>query len=396
MSPAQAGRSIRVLHVITNLEQGGAQEALLRLIQGLDPARFPAAVLSLGAPGSVAPRIRAAGSTVEELDLSRVLPSPFGLARLVRKVRAFRPDIVQGWMYHANLLGGLAARITPGTVSLWNLRQSDPAFSGSGRSTRAVARLGARLSHTLPRTVVCCAESVRRAHVAMGYASERMCVIENGVDTDTYRPDPAAAATVRDELGIGPEVPLVGMIGRFTPQKDHAGFLEMARRVRREYASTRFVLAGTDVLPSNPVLANGIARAGLQDAVTLLGRREDVPALLAALDVAVLSSTTEGFPNTVVEAMACGVPCAVTDVGDARRIVGDTSPVVPASDPDALGRAVSGLLREPPQRRRRRGELARSRVVAMFSLRTFLSAYEQLYRDTVSERAHPTEQEPPP
>ncbi len=237
----------------------------------------------------------------------------------------------------------------------------------------------ARISHALPDRIVCCSEASRQVHLALGYDDSRMLVVDNGVDVSLFQPDPIARAQVRDELGIAPDTILIGLIARFHPQKDHRTFTRAAADLSARRKDIRFLLSGENVVPQNAELAGWIEEAGIGDRVHLLGLRTDPARVTAALDVATSSSAFgEGFSNAVIEAMACGVPCVVTDVGDSARIVGDTGIVVRPSDPDALAGAWSDLL-ETEEKGKMLGRAARARVLERFDIAQMIAGYRALY-----------------
>jgi glycosyltransferase involved in cell wall biosynthesis len=208
-----------------------------------------------------------------------------------------------------------------------------------------------------------------------------MVVLPNGFDLDAFQPDPAARGSVRQELGISEETPLIGLVARFHPQKDHHNFMQAAAQLHARLPNVHFLLCGAGVTPENPALAQWVEEAGLRANVHLLGVRQDVPRLSAALDIATSSSSGEGFPNVVGEAMACGVPCVVTDVGDAALIVGETGRVVPPHDAQALADAWHDLLNAGEDYRYELGMAARRRVQECFSMTTISRRYEQLYEE---------------
>jgi glycosyltransferase involved in cell wall biosynthesis len=210
-----------------------------------------------------------------------------------------------------------------------------------------------------------------------------MVVIPNGFDLSELRPDPAARQDVRRELEVGERAPLVGMAARFHPQKDHASFLEAAKILHGRLPDVRFLLCGDGVTCENRALSDRVRQAGLADHAHLLGVRGDVPRLLAALDVAVLSSVGEAFPLVLGEAMACGVPCVATDVGDAARIIGETGEVVPPRDPAALAAALERVLNLEPERRRELGMAARQRIEENYSIERIAKRYEDLYSEAL-------------
>jgi glycosyltransferase involved in cell wall biosynthesis len=217
-------------------------------------------------------------------------------------------------------------------------------------------------------------------HTSLGYHPRRWVHIPNGVDLDRYQPDPDARRAVRAELGLPDDAILIGMNARYDPMKNHSGFIQAAGQLVRSGLDVHFLLAGEDVDPGNSVLAKLIGRENLSGRVHLLGRCEDIPRLDAALDVlAMTSSFGEGFPNAVAEAMACGIPCAVTDVGDAAFLVGNTGMVVPRDNHGEMATAWGRLIKVGELERQRLGVAARRRVLENFSLSKAVASYEELY-----------------
>lgn len=369
---------LRVCHLISSLDVGGAEVSLLRLLSRMNGRRFENRVVSLIPAGSVGERIRDLGVTVDSLEMRRGRPSAGVLLRLVRMLRHERPDVLQTWLYHADLLGLLAASLAARPPVVWNIRSWKRTSSRHRRLSRLVIRMCARLS-AWPRAVVVNSEAGRSFHAAIGYHPRQWVVIPNGVDVEEFRPDPASRAGVRRELGLPSDALLVTMVARFHPVKDHRTFLQAAGILSRENAEARFLLAGEEITEGNEVLARLVQQEGLAGRVQLLGRRDDVPRLWAASDFAVLSSVSEGFPNVVAEAMACAVPCVVTDVGDARRIVGETGLVVPPGSPEALAAAMREMSARGATRLRELGGLARERISREYGLSRMVGAYEELY-----------------
>ncbi|MBN2386538.1 MAG: glycosyltransferase [Anaerolineales bacterium] len=375
-------KPIRLLHVITGLQVGGAELALQRLLVGLDRAEFEPAVVALTGDGPVGEGLRARGIPVTTLELAPGRPDPRLVLGLRRVLRCFDPDLVQSWMYHADLVAALAV---PRRIPLvWNIHHTVADLAGLKPATRLVVRWNARLSHSAPDRIVCCAEATRTTHAALGYCTERMLVIPNGVDPDIFRPDPAARGEVREQLGLDPAAPLIGMCARFHPDKDHQTFLQAAELLHAGRPGVGFVLWGSGVVPDNPSLAGWIGTGSLRNRLHLLGQRDDSPRLAAALDLATLSSASEAFPTVLVEAMACGVPCVTTDVGDAARIVGATGLTVPCRDPQALAAAWERVLVQPAGERLALGAAARQRVVENFTLARTTALYVKLYRDIIT------------
>lgn len=372
----------RVTHVITGLNPGGAEMMLFKLLSAMDRVAFDSEVISLTDMGPLAERIQALDITVRALGMRRGVPNPLALLRLAVWLRRSKPDVIQTWMYHADLIGGIAAKLVGGIPVIWGIRHSNLDPQGSKRKTIWTANACARLSNWLPTQIVCCSEASLPVHAALGYATRKMCVIPNGFDLDVFKPDPSARRSVRTELGIPEDTLLIGMFARFHAQKDHRNFVEAATLLHARHPDVHFLLCGDGITWENRVLSGWIVAEGTHEHCHLLGPREDIPRLAAALDIASSSSSFgEGFPNVVGEAMASGVPCVVTDVGDSARIVGKTGRVVPPRDHDALGGAWKKLIEMGADARKRLGEAARKRIGDNFSLSVIAGRYEKLYRE---------------
>ncbi len=375
---------MRICHVITGLTTGGAETMLARLVAAGRPLGMDATVISLMDGGTVGPRIEALGVTVHGLGLRPSRPSIRALGRLRRILRAQRPDIVQGWMYHGNLAASLGGSRAP---VLWNVRQSLDGLAQEKRGTAAAIRLSAWLS-TRPARIIYNSGVSARQHEAVGFSADRRVILPNGFEGDAFRPDPAARAALRDRLGLSADTPLVGMVARLHPMKGHGTFLAAAGALRAsgapERKAIRFVVVGRGVEPQAPELAEPIRAHGLEGAVHLLGERSDVASILPALDVLCCpSSWGEGFPNAVGEAMACGVPCVVTDVGDASLLLGPAGETVPPCDPSALADAIARLLAAPAETRAAMGAAGRARILEEFSLATVAERYRRLYAEVL-------------
>lgn len=370
-----------VLHVITGLSTGGAEMMLRKLVGAMDRERFRPAVVSLMDKGTLGERIEALDVPVHALGVRRDLSALAVVRALGRLVDEVKPDLVQSWMYHANLFASLAVMTSRTRVPvLWNIRASLDGLANEKRSTSVVIRIGAWASRA-PSGIVYNASVSARQHEALGYLASRTEVIPNGFDCDEFCPDHRAGPALRAELGLAGGDVLVGCVARYHPMKDHANLLAAAAQAARIDARLHFVLIGSGVEPANAELAAAIARHDLGTRVHCLGERRDIPMLTAGLDIACSASAWgEGFPNVVGEAMACGVPCVVTDTGDSASIVGEIGEVVAVRDPSALARAILELAGMDPARRAALGVAARARIVTEFSLEAVARRYEAYYR----------------
>jgi glycosyltransferase involved in cell wall biosynthesis len=373
-------RPIKVLHVITSLHVGGAETMLYRLLSARTRDSFDCMVLSLTTSDPFGGQLEAAGCTVKALGMRKF--SPHRLLAAVPHARAWQPDIIQGWMYHGNLAATFLQRfVLPQPRMLWNIRHSLSDLRNEKPATRLVIRIGALLSRR-PVQIIYNSRTSAQQHAALGYCSESSHVMHNGFATDVFRPDPAAYRSVRHELDIPQGGLIAGMIGRYHPTKDHANLIAAAGLIRDE--NTWFVLVGREVDAHNAGLISLIRAHNLESRVRLLGERNDTPRLNAAFDVAVSASRGEGFPNAVGEAMACGIPCVVTDVGDSGFLVGETGIVVPPGDSAALAQGIRIFLEANAEKRREMGVSARSRIVDTFSLYSVVRSYERLLTESAA------------
>jgi glycosyltransferase involved in cell wall biosynthesis len=373
---------MRIVHVISGLETGGAETMLAKLLAETR-GKVEYRVVSLTRDGPVGERIRGLGIGTAALGMKRGLPDPRGIMWLAREIRTFAPDLVQTWMHHADLVGGLAARLS-GRPVVWGIRNAGTLAAARPRwTTRVAMQICARLSHRLPARIISCGEKARDIHLAAGYDKAKMVVIPNGFDLSSFAPRPAARLELRRELGVPEDAHLVGMVSRDHPAKDVRNFVRAAGLASRREPSSYFLLCGDGLTPDNGRLGTWLAEEGILPRTRLLGHRSDVPRVLAALDLFTLSSRSEGFPNAIGEAMACGIPCATTDAGDSREIIGDTGTVVPIEDAEALATAWLTLLALGRERRQALGTAARTRIEARFSMQAVARDYLRTWESSI-------------
>lgn len=372
---------MKVAHLITGLNVGGAETALFRLLSGMERNRFKPIVIALMDGGAMCNRVEALGVRVYSLGMQRGLPSLSAIRKLYRIIRDEKPNILQGWMYHGNLVALLAKLMSRHAVALvWNIRQCVYDLSLERRLTAWLIRLGAWLS-LLSNQIIYNAEVSRKQHEALGFCPDKSLVIPNGFDTNLFRPDILQKEELRRELQVPEGKLLVGLIGRYHPMKDHPNFLNAAAYVYKEYEDVRFLMVGRNIDNNNSKLGDLILKNGLQEVTYLLGERKDIPRLNSGLDIAVLSSNSEGFPNVVGEAMASSNVCVVTDVGDAAKVLGGFGRVVAPSDPKALGNAILEMLKLSKEQRSVIGNNGRRRIEENYSLAMVVKRYEQLYEE---------------
>ena len=372
-------KPIKIVHLITELNTGGAEQMLCKLVTHMDPRTFRPVVVSMTDRGPVGEKLASEGVPVLELGMRLGRPAPAGLLKLCRLLRKYDPDVLQTWLYHADLLGLLAGKVSAVKRIVWGIRCSDMDLRNYSPLTALTVWSNAKLS-CFPDAILVNSEKGKQVHEKRGYSARRMRVIPNGFDIERFRPDETAREWLLAELGLTHQAKLIGFVARFDPMKDHKTFFRAASALAAKEDSVHFILAGDGMVVSNAQVSV-LVKPKLLDKVHLLGRREDIPRLLAAMDIATSASAYgEGFSNAVGEAMACGVPCAVTDVGDAGWIVGDTGIVVPPGSPELLADAWKRLLDMGREERQRLGERARARVAENFEINKVVRRFEDFYR----------------
>jgi len=370
---------MKIVHVITGLKVGGAEMMLHKLLTSMDRSRFEPAVISLMPGGECRAMMETEDIPVYDLAMKSGLPSVGQVRALRRLAGKLEPDLVQGWMYHGNLAATLLGLFAPGKPPvLWNIRHSVADLGREKQTTRLVIRLGGLVSRKPERIIYNSGISLEQ-HAGLGFARDKGVMIPNGFDMDRFRPSLEAGAGLREELGLAPDSLLVGVAARRHAMKGHEDFLAAAARMRTAGREYHFVLAGRGITPDDSSLRD-LATGVLAGYVHLVGQREDMPSFLAGLNLLCVPSLYgEGFPNVLGEAMACGVHCVPTDVGESRTIVADTGRIVPPGDPASLGDAMGELLALDPEDRSDLGRSCRGRIQENYSLEKIAERYTELY-----------------
>lgn len=376
------------MHIITGLNAGGAETALLRLLTAIDNKRFSSIVVSLGSGGAIEPGIEALGVPVHCVGLSGNLLSITRIYRLLRLIREWNPDLIQGWMYHGNVASLFANKLLfRAAPVLWNIRHSLDDTNTEKKLTSLLIRMGARISHG-PRKIIYNSRVSARQHENIGYSAEGTVVIPNGFDCEVFSPSEAAPSTLRNRLEISQDILLVALVARYHPIKDHKNFVAAAGLLAHDHPDMHFVLVGNGMERENIELLSLIESAGISDKVHLMGECDNVVNIIAGIDVMVLSSSGEAFPNVIGEAMACGVPCVSTNVGDAAAIIGDTGVVVTPRDPSELAAGVQRIVTMSFSERSQLGRKARRRIMKNYDLPVVVAQYEALYSSLVINHKH--------
>ncbi|UOG91871.1 MAG: glycosyltransferase [Candidatus Thiothrix sulfatifontis] len=383
---------IRVIHIITRLSTentDGAATMLYKLMAHIDRSRFEPMVISLDGEAELSNRIRAHGINVYSLDMHNNITAGWQVFKLTRLLRTLQPDIIQGWMYHGNLAASLA-NLSLGNRHpvLWSIHRAVHTLNQEARASRWVIELGAKRSAS-PEHIIYNTHLSAEQHAALGYDDQRSLVIPNGVDTQAFAPNRYHRDTMRHNLGIPADAFVIGLFAHYHPVKNHALFLEAARLLLSHHPNVHFILAGRGVMANNPKLRYLLDKIPAQQNLHLLGGRKDIPHLMNALDLYTLSSSYgEGFPESVTEAMACGIPCVATDVSDLARIIGNTGQCLPVADttPSSLAFAWLEWINAGDVWRQEVGSRAMQRIQQVYTLQTITERYQKIYQNLLDEQ----------
>lgn len=371
----------KVFHIITSLDEGGAEGVLFRLCK--HDTKNKHTVITLTSEGKYTSMLRDENVNVIHLNMPAGRPSFSGLYRLYRLLKKCKPCVLQTWMYHSDLIGGVIARLAGVRNVVWNIRHSSLEPSKTKKATLYVARICAKLSSWIPKKIICCAEEARLVHGDLGYDLSKFEVIGNGYDLSLFKPQ-LVDDSIREKFKIDSSTPILGMVGRYTPEKDHRNLFDAFNKLGLQGCYPFLVLAGKGMSADNNELVNLLTKFNISERVILMGSVNDIPNLMNQLDLHILSSSSEGFPNVLAEAMACGIPCASTNAGSAQYILGECGWISPTKDSTALSNEILTALKEFESKEmwEARKVSCVSRVRDNFSIETMVDKYSSVWNST--------------
>lgn len=341
--------SKKIIHIIIGLNIGGAELMLRRLVlHSQKENNFEHCIISLTDLGIIGLELQDKNIRVYSLGMSSILSIPKTIYKLRKLIREIEPDVVQTWMYHADFLGGLAAKSIGIKNIVWGVRTTDVS-QGSSRLTFYLSKTCAKLSQYIPNTIICAAQVSRDHHISIGYDKTKMIVIPNGFELDLIVASKEDRLSIRKENNLSSSDIVIGSVGRFNAVKNQKLLVDVAAILIKKFPELKFMMVGRKNDTNNKELMFWIEQHGLENNFRLLGERQGIPRYLIAMDIFCLHSKTEGFPNVLVEAMASGLPCVSTIVGDSKYILKDFGITVPPNDAQALANGIANTIEKISQ-----------------------------------------------
>lgn len=368
----------KVTHVIIGLDVGGAELMLKRLVlHSQKTGQFQHSVISLTDVGIIGSDLQSQGVKVYSLGMKSIASVPKIFLRLKKLLKELKPDVVQTWMYHADFLGGLAAKSVGIDNIIWGIRTTDVS-QGASKQTVHLSKLCAKLSHYVPDSIVCAAHVSKDYHIGIGYDKSKMMVIPNGFDVEALSSTEEDGLDIRKEVNLSSDDIVIGSVGRFNPVKNQKIFIEVAANLVEDLPNLKFMIVGRDNTEENEELMSWINRYNLSDNFRLLGQRADVSKCIRAMDIFCLHSKTEGFPNVVGEAILSDTTCVATNVGDVGVLLDEES-IAPSNDVVGISNAIKNYLAYPKDKLLDKAIKNKNEVITKYSMDVVLDEYHALY-----------------
>jgi len=369
---------ITILYIITDLNIGGAENLLFRLLSKLDKDKYNPVVISIASKGKIGKKIEKEGIKVFSLNINSFISLFPGILKLFYRIRIINPRIIHTFLVHSALLS-LIAKMKYSSTIIWNIFSSDLSYKSNNYLTVIVIKICALLSKFVPDKIILDSKSSYKAHKKAGYNDKIMKVIYNGIDTKIFYFNDKVRKTYRNKFFPNNNELVIGLIARYHPVKGHDVFIKAAGLLSQQINNVKFLLNGRGVNEENIELMKLINNQNIKNICHFSNEDLDILEFLSACDILVSSSYYESFPMMICEAMSSRIPCVVTNVGDCAKIVADTGIIVDKGDSIAIAKSLVKLINMNKESRLQLGKRARLRIKSLFSEKLMIKNYSNTY-----------------
>ena len=373
---------IKILHIISGLNDGGAESLLFNfLCHSKNNINF---VISLKGKGKYGKMIEEKGIKIFYFNFSFNISLISNFIDLIKLIKKINPDVVQTWLYHADLLGGCAAYIANSKNIFWGIHHGSLDKNINKFSTIFVSKINSYLSYFIPKKIIVCADSSKFLHIKNGFSQKKFITIPNGIDIKKFKRSSKKRAFFRNKINIKSDETLYGTVARFHPIKDHITLIKSIFRLKNAGYKFKYLLIGESINNKNKLLNELIKKYGLEEIIILIEKEENISLVMNAIDLHVLSSKSEALPMVILEAMGCGTPCISTNVGDVKNLIFDKNLVVETSNQLELFNAMR-IFSDLDQKNKKKLSISvEKHIKENYSLENMTAKYLNLYQKYIN------------
>jgi glycosyltransferase involved in cell wall biosynthesis len=367
---------MRVIHVITGLGNGGAENTLYKVCKYDRNNKH--IVISITTKGKYFYILKNIGIEVYCLNLK--FYSIIKFFELIKLINYLKPEIIQTWLIIGDLLGGIAGRLAGYKNIVWNIHFSNLKLDSTKLRNIIIIKILAILSHLIPKKIIIVSRDGFKNCKNLGYSKKKLIFIPNGYELSIFNYNKKQEHFFRKKYKIKKDIPIIGNVSRYDPIKDHSTLLKGLSFVRKKKINFLCILVGLNMDKKNKNLTSDIDKLNLKKNIKLLGSKKNITEIMNGLNAHILTSKSEAFPNVVAEAMACKTPCITTNVGDCSFIIGKTGWLVPPQNPIKLAKVIEIALSEIGTKKwNKRRDQARLRIKRNFHINRMIKSFNNLW-----------------
>tara|TARA_B100000963_G_scaffold223008_1_gene194397 strand:- start:2127 stop:3251 length:1125 start_codon:yes stop_codon:yes gene_type:complete len=368
---------IKILHIISGLGDGGAEANLYNFI--CNTKNQINYVISLKDKGKYGSLLEKKGIEIYYINFSNRISFIKKFIFLFKLIKKLKPDIVQTWLYHADLIGGCAAYLANSRNIFWGIHHTSLESRFNKKSIIFISKLNSFLSHIIPRRIVVCAEKSMDEHIKKGFNKDKFIVIRNGVDLNKFKYSESIRRKYREKIKINQSELLLGTVARYNPIKDFPTLIKAIKKLKSSGLNFKYLFVGENMDLENKTLVNIIEKYNLMDKIKLIGQEENISNVMNALDLHILSSKSEAFPMVILESLACGTPSISTNVGDVRKIIKHKKFLVDKENYLALYKAINKFLNLEEENKKKISKECINHIKVNYSIQKMTKEYLRLY-----------------